>query len=88
RQRTELVLRTEDPDDIDALTSTLIGAGYRAAPEPPGIRIIDPTTTPTEINPADINRLAFDAGITLTQLRTEREDLETTFLRLLSDGAA
>lgn len=88
QQRTELVLRAEDPGDIDTLISTLISAGHRVTPEPPDIRIVGSTGSPTEINPAEINRLAFDAGATLAELRTEREDLETTFLRLLSDGAA
>ncbi|MFV0524995.1 MAG: ABC transporter ATP-binding protein [Acidimicrobiales bacterium] len=83
QQRAELVVRPEEPGDLDRLTELLGDHGYRSTPENSGIRVIaDPD------HAGGINRLAFQAGIVLARLHDEQESLEATFLRMMSGSAS
>lgn len=83
QQRAEIMLRPEEPGDLDRLAALLNESDYEAAREGPIIRVV---ATPDHAG--TINRLAFKSGITLTSLHDEQEDLETTFLRMMSERAS
>ena len=81
-QHSELVVRPDRPDDQARLFRLLDRHGYLCEVGGDEIRVA------TADHAAAINRLAIQAGITLAQLRSEREGLEATFLRMMEERAA
>lgn len=73
----EVVVAPENLDDLTALASVLERAGYELTVEERSIRVVGAVEAP-----AQLNRLAFDSGISLAELRVHDEDLEAVFLRL------
>ena len=73
----EVVVAPEILDDLTALASVLERAGYELTVEERSIRVVGAVEAP-----AQLNRLAFDSGISLAELRVHDEDLEAVFLRL------
>jgi ABC-2 type transport system ATP-binding protein len=73
----EVVVAPEIPDDLTALAAALERAGYALTVEGGEIHVAGSVEAP-----AQLNRLAFDSGITLAELRVRDEDLEAVFLRL------
>ena len=73
----EVVVAPEIPDDLTALAAVLERAGYALTVEDGEIHVAGSVEAP-----AQLNRLAFDSGITLAELRVRDEDLEAVFLRL------
>jgi len=73
----EVVVAPEILDDLTALASVLERAGYELTVEEKSIRVVGAVDAP-----AQLNRLAFDSGISLAELRVHDEDLEAVFLRL------
>ena len=76
----EVVVTPEIPDDLAKLATIFERSGYAAAVDGRAIRVANAVESP-----ALLNRLAFDSGITLSELRVHDEDLEDVFLRL-TDG--
>jgi ABC-type multidrug transport system ATPase subunit len=73
----EVVVAPETPDDLATLVAVLERAGYTLTLDEGVIHVAGAIDTP-----AKLNRLAFDSGITLAELRVRDEDLEAVFLRL------
>ena len=73
----EVVVAPETPDDLATLAAVLERAGYTVTVDEGVIHVAGAIDTP-----AKLNRLAFDSGITLAELRVRDEDLESVFLRL------
>ena len=73
----EVIIAPEKPDDLAALATTLEQAGFAPTVEGKTIRVADAVD-----DPARLNKLAFDNGITLAELRVHDEDLEAVFLRM------
>jgi ABC-2 type transport system ATP-binding protein len=73
----EVVVAPETPDDLAALVAVLERAGYTLTVDEGVIHVAGANDAP-----AQLNRLAFDSGITLAELRVRDEDLEAVFLRL------
>jgi len=80
QQRAELLIRPDEPSDLDRLATLLNEHGFESSHEDASIRVVASTG-----RAGDINRLAFKSGITLAGLHGEHEDLETTFLRMMSE---
>jgi ABC-2 type transport system ATP-binding protein len=80
----ELVVRPDHPGDLARLVALLDQHGYQCqAGDDDDIRV-DATTD----RAAALNRLTFQAGITLAELHSEREGLEATFFRMMAERAA
>ena len=73
----QVVVAPENPDDLGALAAVLERAGYTLTVDEGVMRVAGAVDAP-----ALLNRLAFDSGITLAELRVRDEDLEAVFLRL------
>jgi ABC-2 type transport system ATP-binding protein len=73
----EVAVAPEIPDDLAALVAVLERAGYALTVDEGVIHVAGANDAP-----AQLNRLAFDSGITLAELRVRDEDLEAVFLRL------
>jgi ABC-2 type transport system ATP-binding protein len=73
----EVVVAPETPDDLATLAAVLERAGYTVTVDEGVIHVAGAIDTP-----AQLNRLAFESGITLAELRVRDEDLEAVFLRL------
>ncbi|MEA3502095.1 MAG: ABC transporter ATP-binding protein [Actinomycetota bacterium] len=73
----EVVVAPEAPDDLSTLAAVLERAGYTLTIDEGLIHVAGAVDAP-----AQLNRLAFDSGITLAELRVRDEDLEAVFLRL------
>jgi ABC-2 type transport system ATP-binding protein len=73
----EVVVAPETPDDLATLVAVLERAGYTLTVDEGVIHVAGAIDTP-----AQLNRLAFESGITLAELRVRDEDLEAVFLRL------
>ena len=73
----EVVVAPENPDDLGTLVAVLERAGYTLKVDEGVMRVAGAVDAP-----AQLNRLAFDSGITLAELRVRDEDLEAVFLRL------
>ena len=73
----EVVVAPESLDDLTALASVLERAGYELTVEERSIRVVGAVEAP-----ARLNRLAFDSGVSLAELRVHDEGLEAVFLRL------
>ncbi len=73
----EVVVAPETPDDLAALVTVLERASYTVTVDEGVIHVAGAIDAP-----AQLNRLAFDAGITLAELSVRNEDLEAVFLRL------
>lgn len=73
----EVIVAPENPGDLTALTSVLERTGYELTVEERSIRVVGAVEAA-----AHLNRLAFDSGITLAELRVHDEGLEAVFLRL------
>jgi ABC-2 type transport system ATP-binding protein len=82
-QHSELVVRPDDPDDRVRLIDLLDQHGYEIRAGDDGIRVVA-----TADRAAAVNRLTFQAGITLAELHSEREGLEATFFRMMAERAA
>jgi ABC-2 type transport system ATP-binding protein len=82
RQRAELVIRPEEPGDLPRLTAVLADHGLEVSGAEQSLRV-----AATVDRSASINRLAFQAGITLAELQLHDEALEDTFLRMMSERA-
>jgi ABC-2 type transport system ATP-binding protein len=81
-QHSELVVRPDHPDDLVRLSALLDRYGYPCWSRGGEIRVAGADQA------AAINVLAFRAGITLAELRSEREGLEATFFRMMEERAA
>jgi ABC-2 type transport system ATP-binding protein len=80
----QLVVRPDHPGDLARLVALLDQHGYQCqAGDDDDIRV-DATTD----RAAALNRLTFQAGITLAELHSEREGLEATFFRMMAERAA
>lgn len=73
----EVVVAPEIPGDLAALAAALERAGYALTVNEGVIHVAGAVEAP-----AQLNRLAFDSGIALAELRVRNEDLEAVFLRL------
>lgn len=73
----EVVVAPETSDDLATLVAVLERAGYTLTVDEGVIHVVGAIDAP-----AQLNRLAFDSGITLAELRVRDEDLEAVFLRL------
>jgi ABC-2 type transport system ATP-binding protein len=73
----EVVVAPEDAQDVAALAEVLSKAGYSTTINDGAVRVAGATE-----RPAQLNRLAFDHGITLRELRVHDEELEDIFLRM------
>jgi ABC-2 type transport system ATP-binding protein len=69
-------------DDPGALAGALTSAGLAAQPLADGALLV------LDADPAVVGRVAFAAGIPVTELRRESTGLEQTFLSLVSEGSA
>jgi ABC-2 type transport system ATP-binding protein len=78
----EVVVAPEEAQDLTALAEVLSRSGYSASIDDLVVRVAGASEAP-----AGLNRLAFDHGITLRELRVHDEDLEDIFLRM-TDGEA
>ncbi len=76
----EVVVAPEEAQDLTELAEVLSRAGYAATIDDGVVRVAGAAEAP-----ARLNRLAFDHGITLRELRVHDEDLEDIFLRM-TDG--
>jgi ABC-2 type transport system ATP-binding protein len=76
----EVVVAPEIPADLAALVAVLERAGYTLTVDEGVIHVAGANDAP-----AQLNRLAFDSGITLAELRVRDEDLEAVFLRLTDE---
>jgi len=76
----EVAVAPENPDDLAALVAVLERAGYPLTVDEGLIHVAGANDAP-----AQLNRLAFDSGITLAELRVRDEDLEAVFLRLTNE---
>jgi ABC-2 type transport system ATP-binding protein len=76
----EVAVAPETPDDLTALVAVLERAGYTLTVDDGVIHVAGANDAP-----AQLNRLAFDSGITLAELRVRDEDLEAVFLRLTNE---
>lgn len=76
----EVVVAPEEAQDLTELAEALSRAGYAATIDDGVVRVAGAAEAP-----ARLNRLAFDHGITLRELRVHDEDLEDIFLRM-TDG--
>jgi ABC-2 type transport system ATP-binding protein len=83
RQSVELVVRPEHADDLARLVTLLDRHGYAVHAGDREIRV-----HVSGAHAAALNLLAFRGGITIAELRAEREDLEATFFRMLWERAA
>jgi ABC-2 type transport system ATP-binding protein len=79
----ELVVRPEHPGDLTRLVGLLDQHGYQSRAGDKEIRVVA-----TGDRAAALNRLTFQAGITLAGLHGEREGLEATFFRMMAERAA
>jgi len=77
----EVVVAPETPEDLGTLVAVLERAGYTLTVDGGVIHVAGAVEAP-----AQLNRLAFDSGITLAELRVRNEDLEAVFLRLTNGG--
>ena len=77
KARNELVVVPEDRSHITRLAALLDENGIEFATNGVGLRAPDATA-----RSAFVNRLAFDNGVTLREVRADVEDLEDVFLRL------
>jgi ABC-2 type transport system ATP-binding protein len=77
----EVVVAPETPEDLGTLVAVLERAGYTLTVDEGVIHVAGAIDAP-----AQLNRLAFDSGITLAELRVRNEDLEAVFLRLTNGG--
>ena len=77
----EVVVAPETPDDLGTLVAVLERAGFTLTVDEGVIHVAGAIDAP-----AQLNRLAFDSGITLAELRVRNEDLEAVFLRLTNGG--
>ena len=82
-QHSELVVRPDHPGDLARLFALLDQHGYECQAGDDDIRVVATTD-----RAAAINRLRFQAAITLAELHSEREDLEATFFRMMAERAA
>jgi ABC-2 type transport system ATP-binding protein len=73
----EVVVAPEEAQDLSALAEVLSNAGYSTTISDRAVHVAGATEAP-----AQLNRLAFDHGITLRELRVHDEDLEDIFLRM------
>lgn len=73
----EVVVVPETKGDLAALAGILERAGYTLTINEGAIHVAGAVDAP-----AQLNRLAFDRGITLAELRVRDEDLEAVFLRM------
>jgi ABC-2 type transport system ATP-binding protein len=73
----EVVVAPEEAQDLAALAEVLWNAGYSATISDRVVHVVGAIEVP-----AQLNRLAFDHGITLRELRVHDEDLEEIFLRM------
>jgi len=73
----EVVVAPEEAQDLSALAEVLSNAGYSTTIGDRVVHVAGATEAP-----AQLNRLAFDHGITLRELRVHDEDLEDIFLRM------
>jgi ABC-2 type transport system ATP-binding protein len=73
----EVVVAPETSDHLATLVAVLERAGYTLTVDEGVIHVVGAIDAP-----AQLNRLAFDSGITLAELRVRDEDLEAVFLRL------
>lgn len=80
QSRSELVVVPEHHEDLPKLAAVLNDADIHFATNDSGLKVEDATK-----RAGAINRLAFDSGITLRELRPDVEDLEDVFLRLTND---
>ncbi len=76
----EVVVAPEEAQDLTELAAALSRAGYAATIDDGVVRVAGAAEAP-----ARLNRLAFDHGIALRELRVHDEDLEDIFLRM-TDG--
>jgi ABC-2 type transport system ATP-binding protein len=79
----QLIVRPDHPGDRARLVAPLDQHGYRSQGGDDDIRVIA-----TSDRAAALNRLTFQAGITLAELHSEREGLEATFFRMMAERAA
>jgi len=73
----EVVVAPDEVQDLAALAEVLSNAGYSATIGDRVVHVVGAIEVP-----AQLNRLAFDHGITLRELRVHDEDLEEIFLRM------
>lgn len=73
----EVVAVPETKGDLATLAGILERAGYTLTVDEGAIHVAGAVDAP-----AQLNRLAFDSGITLAELRVRDEDLEAVFLRM------
>jgi ABC-2 type transport system ATP-binding protein len=79
----QLVVRPDHPRDLTRLVALLDQHGYESQAGDDDIRVLASTD-----RAAAVNRLTFQAGITLAELHSEREGLEATFFRMMAERAA
>jgi ABC-2 type transport system ATP-binding protein len=79
----ELVVRPEHWGDLTRLVGLLDQHGYQSRAGDDHLRVVA-----TGDRAAALNRLTFQAGITLAELHSEREGLEATFFRMMAERAA
>jgi ABC-2 type transport system ATP-binding protein len=82
-QHSELVVRPDHSEDLARLIDLLDQHGYASHAGDDHIRVVA-----TADRAAAINRLTFQAGITLAELHSDREGLEATFFRMMAERAA
>ncbi|MEA3511380.1 MAG: ATP-binding cassette domain-containing protein, partial [Actinomycetota bacterium] len=73
----EVVVVPETTEDVATLAGILERAGYTLTIDGGVLHVAGAVDAP-----AQLNRLAFDGGVTLAELRVRDEDLEAVFLRL------
>lgn len=76
-----LILSTESPDQLDALVTLVGRLGYAVVAENGALRVAAPATAT-----AEISRAAAGAGVTLTEIKRQRQSLEDTFLEMINGG--
>lgn len=77
----ELVVATEEPQQLETVASMAIKAGYAVTRENDSLRITCP-----DAFAAELNRQAMRAGITLVELHHSQSTLEEGYLALLRGG--
>jgi ABC-2 type transport system ATP-binding protein len=87
----EVMVVPLDANDRARLADLLVGHGHTVVPDGRALLVAAPRITeaerPLELLAADVNRSAFEAGITLVELTPRRMSLEDRFLAMIGSSA-
>jgi ABC-2 type transport system ATP-binding protein len=79
-RRSHLIARPESDSDVDRLVTGLVAQGFVAAREDNAVRV-----DVAAARAGKVNRSAFEAGVTLVELRAHVENFEATFFRMITE---